>query len=297
MSNKVPVAQNVVASQPVLNQTVQTPATIVKPQFNAPMPWPNYGYAAYGVPKDDLVAGSEENAKPVPVASLAKVITALAIVKQRPLQIGEQGPVYTLTDQDVAIYSDYVRKNGSVVFVESGEQISQYQALQAIMMISANNMADSVVRQEFGSVEAYVAYANAMLKELGLNNTTVSDASGYSPHTVSTAEDMTKLGYLYMQNPVLRQIASQDDAVIPVAGKISNYNSFTNKDGLIGIKVGDTDQAGKCFLIADIRQSSDSKEEISVATVLGATSLKTASKDAQKILKAGNKGHDQTVKP
>lgn len=280
-------------SNQAIAQAAQTPAVTIPTDFQIPMPWPDYGSSAYLVPKDNLLATSDANAQPVPVASLAKIITALAIMKEKPLQVGEQGPVITLNDQDIAIYREYVRKNGSVVPVADGQQISQYQALQAILMVSANNMSDSVVQRIFGSTEAYASYANQMLKDLGLKNTTVADASGYSPDTVSTAEDMARLGYLYLQNPVLREIAMSPGATIPVAGQIPNYNSFMNEDGIVGLKVGDTDEAGKCLLVAEIRQTEGSPEEMSVAVVLGADSLRTAAKDAQNILKAGNQGHDR----
>lgn len=270
-------------------QAAQMPAAAVEaPKVNTPLPWPGYGHAAYAVPKESLVATSGKRDEPVPVASLAKVITALAILKQKPLNPGASAPPITFTQQDVAIYEDYVRKNGSVLYVEPGMTITQYQALQAILMVSANNVSDSMVIQLFGSMEAYTTYANQMLKDMGIHKTIVTDASGYAPTTMSTAEDMTKLGYLYMQNPVLRQIAETKETTLPVAGKIKNYNSLVNKDGIVGIKVGDTDQAGKCFMGANIRKNSDGSEKISVAVVLGADHIKTAAEDAQKILKAAD---------
>lgn len=85
----------------------------------------------------------------------------------------------------------------------------------------------------------------------------------------------------------------KEEANIPVAGKIRNYNSFMNDKGIVGIKVGDTDEAGKCFMVADVRKAADGNDEVSIAVVLGADNLKIAAKDAQKILKAGNQGHDQ----
>lgn len=136
-----------------------------------------------------------------------------------------------------------------------------------------------------------------MLKDLGLEETIVADdASGYSPNTVSSAEDLTELGFLYMQEPVLREIAMTKQATIPVAGTIYNANSFINTDGVVGIKIGNTDEAGKCFLAASVRQTSESTEEVSIAVVLGAQNFNTAAEDAGTILKAGNNGHDKLKK-
>lgn len=287
-------SQNVAqVSKAVLNQAPQAQAATVLPQITTPMPWPKYGYAAYGVPKDKLYAASDDEAQAVPIASLAKVITVLAILKEKPLQVGEQGPMITFTEQDVELVNEYARKSGTFVPVLAGEQISQYQALQAILLVSANNMSDSLAIWAFGSVDKYVVYANKMLKDLGLDDTVVADASGFSPNTVSIPENMTELGFLYMQNPVLREIAKQQSATIPVAGFIRNNNSFANEEGVIGIKIGNTEEAGKTYLAASIRQGNGSSEEISIAVVLGAKNLNVAAKDAQTILKAGNVGHDR----
>jgi len=255
-----------------------------------PLPWPEYGQAAYGVVDEGVLAESNNSQQAVPVASLAKIITALAVLDKKPLEPGEQGPSIILTEQDVKIYQDYVAKNGSVVPVKAGVSLSQYQALQAMLMPSANNIADSLVIWAFGSIDEYNQYANNMLRELGINNTTVADASGYSPATKSTAEDMVRLGILYLKNPLLRDIAMQPEATIAYAGLIRNYNSTINNGEILGLKIGYTDEAGRAFLVADIR---DGKlEEASVVAVIGADNLPTAMKDAKVLLEVGNLGHD-----
>ena len=263
-------------------------------RITAPLPWPSYGQAAYGVADDGVLAQSKEEVEAVPIASLAKVITALAVLKQRPLAPGEQGPIITLTEEDIASYREYVAKSGTVVQVEVGEQISQYQALQAMLMPSANNMSDTLARWAFGSIDAYNAYANNMLKELGFSKTIIADASGYSPDTKSTAEEMVKIGILYMQNTVLQEIASQPKATIPFAGVIYNNNAAINKDGIIGVKIGYTEAAGNTFLAADVRGGD--KDQLSVVAVLGAKNLSTAMKDAKTLLRSGNNGHDVLAK-
>ncbi len=263
--------------------------------LDSPISWPSYGNAAYAVPKDSLVATSIEGSsvEPVPIASLAKVITALTIMREMPLAKGDQGPLFKITEKDIAIYEDYVRKSGTVVPIALGQEISQYQALQAIMLPSSNNIADSLAIWAFGSIDAYTIKANHMLEELGFSKTTVADASGFSPDTVSTPTEMARLGYLYLKNPVLRQIVLQKQATIPITGTIYNYNSFINQDDIVGIKVGNTDEAGKCFLGATIRQAGTDNEEISVSVVLGANNLNVAGQDVRRILETGNQGHDK----
>lgn len=275
-----------------LSQAVAAAAPNEQLKLNSPIEWPKYGQAAYGVAGNGVLAVSSDDDKAVPVASLAKVITALAVLKQKPLAQGEQGPTITLSEKDIASYEEYVRKSGAVVPIEPGEQITQYQMMQAMLMPSANNMADSLARWAFGSDQAYNDYANKMVKELGLSSTTVADASGFSSSTKSTAGDMVQLGILYMQNPVLKEIAIQTETKIPFAGLIKNYNAIENKDGIIGLKVGNTDEAGRCFLVADVR-TDGSKDVVSVAAVIGAEHLEIAMKDAKTVLKDGNNGYDK----
>lgn len=277
-----------------LSQPVAAAPVPAVQKLNTKLPWPGYGQAAYGVPDKGVIEASNETPQAVPIASLAKVITALAIVKNKPLASGQEGPQLTLNEDDVALFGEYIRKDGVVVPVEVGEKITQHQAMEAMLMTSANNMADTLARWSFGSIEEYTKYANTMLKELGLNDTNVADASGFSPQTVSTAQDLAQLGALYMKHPVLRKIATQTEASIPVAGSIKNYNASINKNGILGIKVGNTDEAGRCFLVADVRNS-NSQEVVSVVAVVGADHLETAMKDAEKILLAGNAGYDEQI--
>lgn len=267
---------------------------IEQPKITVPLPWPSYGQAAYGVADDGVLAQSKDEVEAVPIASLAKVITALAVLKQKPLAPGEQGPIITLTEEDITSYREYVAKSGTVVQVEVGEQISQYQVLQAMLMPSANNMSDTLARWAFGSVDAYNAYANEMLKELGFSKTIIADASGYSPDTKSTADEMVKIGLMYLRNPVLQEIASQPTATIPFAGVIYNNNDAINKDGIVGLKIGYTEAAGNTFLAADVRGGD--KDRMSVVAVLGAKNLSTAMKDAKTLLRSGNNGHDTLAK-
>lgn len=262
-------------------------------EITEPLPWPDYGHSAYGVPKDKVYASSSDENIQVPIASLAKVITVLAILDKKPLTIGEQGPLIQLDATDVALVEEYARKDGIYIPVVEGDTITQHNALQAIMLVSANNIADSTVRWAFGSVEEYTKYANKMLKDLGLENTVVADASGFSPQTISTAKDMTKIGYLYMQHPVLRGLTTQESATFMTTWQLRNYNSFANEDGIIGIKVGNTDEAKRTFLAASVRINSQNQEEISVAAVLGAETLQIAALDAVNILKAGDNAHNR----
>jgi len=212
--------------------------------------WPTNSQVALGATGYGTLARHGPQS-PLPIASLAKVITALAILQQKPLHKGQQGPAITLSDADVSIYNQYLARQGAVVKVTSGEQISEYQALQAMLLASANNVADSTAIWAFGSLEKYTAYANTMVRQERLTNTTISDdASGFSPKTTSTSEDLVHLGEQALQNPVISEIIAQSEATLPVAGKVKNNATALAQEGLLSIKTGSSDQAHACLLYA-----------------------------------------------
>src|SRR5207244_4496529 len=102
--------------------------------------WPGEGEAAVGIEAMDVLETSPA-AKPLPTASVAKVMTALLTLEARPLSHGQAGPELTVTEEDVATYEEDLREGQSVVGVTVGELLTEYQALQALLLPSANNIA------------------------------------------------------------------------------------------------------------------------------------------------------------
>ncbi len=238
--------------------------------------WPVHGSAAIGAAGYGVleIHGSE---KQRPMASIAKIVTVLAVLEKHPLMTGKQGPELTMTAADVELYNKYYREGGAYVKVEKGEKISQYQALQAILLPSANNMADSLAIWAFGSMEKYHEYANDMLARYGLKNTVVAaDASGMLPASKSTPGDLILLGDRALQNPVVAEIVRQPSATIPVHGVIYSANSRLGLDGIIGIKTGLTDEAGGCFLFAAKYTAKNGKTAMIIGVIMGAPNLRDA---------------------
>ena len=62
--------------------------------------WPASGQAAVQIGQSQIQAGPNQHA--APIASLAKVMTAYLVLRDHPLQPGQDGPTITLTDADVA---------------------------------------------------------------------------------------------------------------------------------------------------------------------------------------------------
>ena len=229
--------------------------------------WPASGQAAVGIVGSDILE-THGPQSPTPTASTAKIITALTVLSRKPLSLNQSGPLITLTTSDVALYNAYAAQQGSVVKVIAGEQISEYQILQTLLLPSANNMADSLAIWAFGSLPAYTAAANAYLAEHKLTHSNVgSDASGLSPTTTSTAHDLVILGELAMENPALAQIVGQGAATgIPVVNNIKNVNFLLGTANIVGVKTGNTDQAGGVFVSASL--TTVNRKPVTIVTAL-----------------------------
>lgn len=247
------------------------------------LPWPSQGQASVGAQGYGVFANFGDQ-KPVPTASVAKLMTALAVLQKKPLSVGQAGPMITVTQHDIDIYNTYFAQDGSLVPVQLGEQISEYDALQALLLPSANNMADLLANWAFGSITDYAQFANNFAKDHDMPKTTISDASGFSPNTVSTAADLIQLGNLSLANPVIAEIVNKSTATIPVAGIIYNVNGLLGRDGINGLKTGNTDQAGGVFLVSAEHTLSDNSKVEVIAAVMGGADLVTAMKSTLPLL-------------
>ncbi len=201
------------------------------------LPWPSSGSAAVGVSSLGFIASSG-NEKPVPAASVAKVMTAFVVLNDKPLKKSEQGPTIVITDADVQEYQADNAAKQSVVEVRAGEQLTELQALQALLIPSGNNIAFTLANWDAGSAAAFVAEMNKLAKKLGMNHTRFADAAGASDQTVSTPTDLLTLGMTAMKLEVLAEIVATTDVKLPVAGTVYNVDYALGEAGLIGIKTG-----------------------------------------------------------
>ena len=239
----------------------------VIPGAIAELPWPTRGQAAASIPAVAFAA-SKRSDRPAPIASLAKVMTALVVLRAHPLKADEQGPAITITQAEVDEYTAGVAANRSEVAVTVGEKLTERQALEALLIGSANNIAGALAVWTSKSTDAFVTAMNATAAALHMTSTHYTDPSGFEDATVSTAQDQVRLAEVAMADLAFKAIVAEREATIPVAGTIKNYNRFVGTDGLIGVKTGSTSAAGGCF-IAAVRSSAGGREVIAFAAVLG----------------------------
>ncbi|MFJ9601733.1 D-alanyl-D-alanine carboxypeptidase [Streptomyces althioticus] len=206
-----------------------------KPQI----PWPENGQAALDVEGIGTFGSSGEQ-KPVPIASVAKVMTAYVILRDHPLKSGADGPKIEI-DKAAEEQSDAGQE--STVDVTEGDAISEREAVEAILIASANNVARLLARWDAGSEEAFVEKMNEAAEDLGMSDTTYTDPSGLNDTTVSTAVDQVKLARAAMQQPAFREVAAMMEYTDYKGVKHGNWNRLVGKDDVVGIKTGTTTSA------------------------------------------------------
>jgi D-alanyl-D-alanine carboxypeptidase (penicillin-binding protein 5/6) len=229
--------------------------------------WPEQGQAAYAEAGQPVIHASDHQ-RPAPIASVAKVMTALLVLRDHPLEPGEAGPVITLTAADVEDTAHRRSQEESVVPVATGEQLSELQALEALLIPSANNIAAVLARWDVGSVEQFVAQMNQAAPALHMVNTRYTDPSGFDDGTVSTAADQVLVVNEAMRLPVFADIVAMPSVTLPVAGTVRNTDRLLGRDGFLGVKTGSDDAAGGCFAFRAVRLI-DGKAVTITGVVLG----------------------------
>ncbi|HVC14735.1 MAG TPA: hypothetical protein VND62_07730 [Acidimicrobiales bacterium] len=219
------------------------------PGTPSPLSWPAQGQAAFGVEGVGLL-DTQGAQTPTPLASVTKLMTAYVVLHDHPLTKTASGPDIPIGSADVTTFLQDRAAGDSVVDVAPGEQLSERQALEALLIPSGDNIATLLADWDAGSETAFVAKMNAAAKQLGLSGTTYTDASGVAPGSESTAESQVKLAMRDMTNPAFRAIVDMPQATLPVAGLQYNIDALLGHDGVIGVKTGFTTSAGGCFVFA-----------------------------------------------
>ncbi|HLI56527.1 MAG TPA: hypothetical protein VKY26_05765, partial [Actinomycetota bacterium] len=252
-------------------------------QDSTPLAWPATGTAALGAVGDGVLAVTGTDS-PAPMASTAKLITALTVLEVAPLALGQPGPTLTVTPADADLFGQYLLVNGSEVPLSPGEQMSEYQALQLMLIPSANDVADALATWFYGSMPRYLAATNLLVSQLGLTETVVAgDASGFLPSTVSTPDDLVLLGEAALANPVIASIADQKSVTLPSGGTVNNTDQLLGVDGIDGIKTGSTNQAGGVFIFAAHHPVGTQTVTV-VGAVMGAPTLSAAFAESRPLL-------------
>ncbi len=180
----------------------------------------------------------------VPIASLTKLMTAMVI-----LQNHSPDEIVTVPNNLPALQA-----NDQKINLQVGEQFKLSEMIRALLIYSANDVANSLAIWDAGSIDNFTSKMNAYAKTWNLNNSRFINPTGLDEiNNRSSSNDLLKLSNILIKNNSFRQVVNtQSVTIYNIAGKPYVLNT-TNKDlGLsyvYGIKTGFTDLAGQCLIL------------------------------------------------
>jgi D-alanyl-D-alanine endopeptidase (penicillin-binding protein 7) len=180
----------------------------------------------------------------LPIASITKLMTAL-VVTEAGLALDE---LLTVTAEDAAV------RAGSSRQLRAGAQLTRGEMLHLALMASENRAAYLLGRTYPGGLSRFVEAMNAKAHLLGMHDTRYVEPTGLSSDNRSSAEDLARLVRAASQHPLLRELSTSAEAVVPVGNQqvqFRNTNGLVhNPDWDIGLqKTGYIAAAGRCVVM------------------------------------------------
>jgi len=184
----------------------------------------------------------EKNAdQPRQVASTQKLVTALLVAEQDPLD----GPV-RISPEDAAV-------EPTKIGVHAGETYQRRQLLKAMLVKSANDCASALARSHSGSIAAFAGEMNGLAARCGATCSHFVNPHGLPAPQHSTARDMARIAFRAYRNPDLREAMALRSYCFHYANGRLCFLDPTNKlllrsPWFNGMKTGFTESAGKCLI-------------------------------------------------
>jgi D-alanyl-D-alanine carboxypeptidase (penicillin-binding protein 5/6) len=184
---------------------------------------------------------------PRPIASITKLITALVILDKKPLAASEAGPTLTFDKADHALYDKYYVLGASIAAMPTGSTMSQHDALEMMLIVSACNYAEAVAEWAFGSQDAFLSATKRWLAANGLAHTRIVESTGIDARNTSSPSDMIALGRIAMANAVVAEIVGMPRLDVP-GHSGANTNTLLGTAGVRGLKTGTLEATGANLL-------------------------------------------------
>ena len=193
-------------------------------------------------PLTDIVLFEKNADKRGPVASTQKLLTSLIVIESGNL------------DGNLIVEDSDTRCAPVRIGLKTGDAYPRKQLLTALLVKSANDIAQALARDNAGSLEAFAEKMNARAAKLGMTNSHFMNPNGLPiEDQYSTARDMSLVAKAADVLPEIREIVTTKTYVFQKPdGKtetLTNTNRVLHSYPLCdGMKTGYTDQAGHCLI-------------------------------------------------
>lgn len=201
------------------------------------------GASAFVVQIDGDTAWSRAADRPLPPASLTKIMTALLFIESgQPL------------DGVATVSASAARATGTRLGLKAGERMKAGGLLAATLLLSANDACLALAEHVSGDKARFTQRMNQRASELGLAHTHFTNPCGHDePGHRSTARDLAVLAAATMAKPLFAElVATVDLPITTLDGRrfqLENKNELIGRyPGAVGVKSGYTPGAGKCLV-------------------------------------------------
>ena len=187
-------------------------------------------------------------------ASITKILTALIVIENCGLD-------ETVTFSNTAVNT--LEPNSSILGARAGDTLSVRDCLYALLLQSANEVANALAEHCAGSMDAFAEMMNEKAAELGCTDSHFANPSGLNdPDHYVSAYDMALIAKAAFSNPTFVEVDSTTYYDVP-AGKLKQYpdgwryyahhrmlrrNDSLYYEGVIGGKTGYTSLAGNTLV-------------------------------------------------
>lgn len=195
----------------------------------------------------EVLGGSDADRRWHP-ASLTKLMTAYLVFQE--LATGRLAP-----DQELTVSATASTQPTTALGLAEGRTITVWQALEGLVLRSANDMATLLAETVSGSEAAFALNMNAQAARLGMTSTHYANASGLPDDSqVTTARDLALLAEaLILDFPQYYGLFGQDG--FSYAGDwLGNINGILDSlPGADGMKTGFTCKSGYNLVVSALR--------------------------------------------
>ncbi|OZI11970.1 D-alanyl-D-alanine carboxypeptidase [Bacillaceae bacterium SAS-127] len=188
----------------------------------------------------------KDSHKPLPPASMTKVMTMLLIMEAIESK--------KISWEDRVRTSEFAASmGGSQIFLEPGEEMTVKEMLQAIAIGSANDASVAMAERIGGSEEAFVQMMNKKAKELDLKQTQFKNATGLPEKGhYSSAYDMAIMATELLNHERITEFTGTYEAYLRDGTDKKFWLVNTNRllkfyPGVDGLKTGFTNEAKYCL--------------------------------------------------
>jgi D-alanyl-D-alanine carboxypeptidase (penicillin-binding protein 5/6) len=197
------------------------------------------------------------------------MMTTWVVLHRLPLTYTQIGPCLIVNSHDVALYNYDVHSGQSNARIVLGEQICEGMLLRGLLVHSAGDYAELLMRLTGWSQATFVRVMNLDAKKLGMRKTHYVDLTGIGMGDRSTAQNQATLAVTLMANdPIVDQIVTLPQVSLPYAGIVGSFTPLIGTNGVVGVKSGFTNEAGGCDVMA-VKMIIGNDVVLTYAVVLG----------------------------